>query len=65
MFDTQRLRANPVWLVYTIRPIARIDVAIGVVLACGMRDIAMRSAGAIAGAIAMRESVLSKKVYSR
>ena len=30
VFDTQRLRASPVWLLYNLRPIARIDIAIGV-----------------------------------
>ena len=30
VFDTQRLRASSVWLQYNLRPIARIDIAIGV-----------------------------------
>ena len=30
VFDTQRLRASSVWLLYNLRPIARIDIAIGV-----------------------------------
>ena len=32
VFDTQRLCASPVWLLYNLRPIARIDTAIGVYL---------------------------------
>ena len=33
---TQRLRASPVWLLYNLRPIACIDIAIGEVVICSV-----------------------------